>query len=174
MVGGAERVSVSVPFYPFMFRVYSLGFIVWFPVETHWVLSLAWPSSQSSVSCVSLTDFPILVIVPVNIGSHDLEDLFRNAVKIVGNLPVEIIIDRCFDCLCRVALWHQGEHDRRLPVGHVSGCLILLFLFHTIPHATANRRLVLDFVNRSANSGMAFLNAVLSKRLLVTAFHVIL
>ena len=36
LVGGAERVSVSVPFYPFMFRVYSLGFIVWFPVGSQW------------------------------------------------------------------------------------------------------------------------------------------
>jgi hypothetical protein len=33
---------------------------------------------------------------------------------------------------------------------------------------------VVDFVKRSASSGIAFLNAVLSKRLLVTLFHVIL
>ena len=41
-------------------------------------------------------------------------------------------------------------------------------------YATINRRLVVDLVKRSANSGMAFLNAVLSNRLLVTVFHVIL
>ena len=41
-------------------------------------------------------------------------------------------------------------------------------------YATTKRRLVVDLVKRSANSGMAFLNAVLSNRLLVTVFQVIL
>ena len=50
----------------------------------------------------------------------------------------------------------------------------LLFLFHTMPHATVNLRLTADLVKCSASSGMAFLNAVLSKRRLVTVFHVIL
>ena len=40
--------------------------------------------------------------------------------------------------------------------------------------ARRKRRLVLDLVKRSASSGMAFLNAVLSNRLLVTVFQVIL
>ena len=41
-------------------------------------------------------------------------------------------------------------------------------------YATINRRLVMDLVKCSASSGMAFLNAVLSNRLLVTVFQVIL
>ena len=40
-------------------------------------------------------------------------------------------------------------------------------------YATINRRLVVDLVKRSANSGMAFLNAVLSNRLLVTVFQAV-
>ena len=50
----------------------------------------------------------------------------------------------------------------------------LLSLFHTMPHATVNRRLTVDLMKRSASSGIAFLNAVLSNRLLVTVFQVIL
>lgn len=50
LVGGAERVSVSVPFYPFMFRVYSLGFIVWFPVGSQWVPS---GNPLGFISCVA-------------------------------------------------------------------------------------------------------------------------
>lgn len=38
-VGGAERVSVSVPFYPFMFSVYSLGFIVCIRLVYQWYMS---------------------------------------------------------------------------------------------------------------------------------------
>ena len=52
------------------------------------------------------------------------------------------------------------------------GCLSLPFAI-AAPHATVKRRLVLDLVKRSASSGMAFLNAVLSNRVLVTVFHVI-
>lgn len=39
LVGGAERVSISVPFYPFMFRVYSLGFIVCIRLVYQWYMS---------------------------------------------------------------------------------------------------------------------------------------
>ena len=41
-------------------------------------------------------------------------------------------------------------------------------------HATVKRRLVVDLMKRSASSGIAFLNAVLSNRLLVTVYQVIL
>ena len=54
------------------------------------------------------------------------------------------------------------------------GCLSFSFAIAAPLHATVKRRLVLDLVKRSANSGMAFLNAVLSNRLLVTVFQVIL
>ena len=145
-----------------------------FPVETHWVLTFTRSSAQFSVCCVPFADFLIFDVISVNISTHDLENLFCNAVEPARKLPVEVIVDRRFDRLRRVTLRHQGEHQRCFPVSHVSGRFVLLFLLHTIPHATVNRRLVQDLMKRSASSGMAFLNAVLSKRRLVTVFHVIL
>lgn len=95
------------------------------------------PPSFIDVLGVSFTDFLILGIVAVDIRTHDLEDLLCNAIKPARQLSVKIIVDCRFDCLRRVTLWHQGEHQRRFPVGHVPGRFVLLFLIHSYKKNTS-------------------------------------
>lgn len=57
--------------------------------------------------------------------------LLCNAIKPARHLSVKIIVDCRFDCLCCVALRHQGEHQCCFPVGHVPRRFILLFLLHS-------------------------------------------
>lgn len=100
------------------------------------------PPSLIDIVSVPLANLLILGVVAVNVGLHDLKDLFRNTVKAAGHGAVEIVVDGGLDGLCCVALRHQREHQRRFPVRHVTGGFKFFFCHVYTPFLSE----VLDFV----------------------------
>ena len=116
-----------------------------------------------------------MIVLPgfVDIRPHYTEHCKCNGRQIRSINIFAVEISECsLEADSCIFVRYRFDHGS-LVVEHLPPCCTFSFVI-AAPHATVNRRLVLDLVKRSASSGMAFLNAVLSKRLLVTVFHVIL